>query len=235
MVVLPSSLVGVGCELEAVMLSFGTGPRQVLLSREGDLLEVNIVQRKLGSWLAGEAALCEGGRLFLATPVDVVLALLPLLERQKERFRPLDDVLHEEGGGYAVLAARGGGRLAQACRAVCETKAIPGVEGTFVRLSREKTFRWLLAKTEQTRAAVAAGKAGRNAAAGSGRAVSRSLVVEERATRGEEEKEGGGGGGEGTEKKKKKRRRTARRSLPWSCCETMWETSGDLSCCDITV
>lgn len=57
-------------------------------------------------------------------------------------------------------------------------KEIPGVDGQFVRLSRSKTFRWLLCKVDDAFEAVGSGLAGRVAFVG-GAAVARSLVVEE--------------------------------------------------------
>jgi hypothetical protein len=167
--VLPESALGqfdvltVGC--------LARGGRQVIVTAAGAVLELSRMQRRLGAWFIDESV--EGsGQLFVATPLDPVLAVLPLLARNASTFRPLGDIWSEGGPAY--------GRLAQlvpnlpvCCAVVCETKEVPGFE-PFVRFSRERMFRWLLCKVEASQRAVAAGLAGRTATVG-GAAVSRNL------------------------------------------------------------
>ncbi len=173
-VLLPQTALGEFDVLTVQCLSFGS--RQVALTSSGALLELNVMQRKLGSWLIDDTV--EGkGQLFVATPLDVVLVMLPLLVKQGNQFRPLDDVVSEGGASYLKLASRIS-NLASLCAVVCETKVVPGIQGRFVRLSRDKMFRWLLCKVEAVKKAVADGKAGRSATLG-GAGVSRSLNMGE--------------------------------------------------------
>jgi hypothetical protein len=94
--------------------------RQVILSDSGSLLELTVVQRKLGSWFIDESV--EGsGQLFVGTPLDPFFVLLPLFVKNQSQFRPLDDVVTEGGASYVKLFARDKS-LAERVLLVCDVK-----------------------------------------------------------------------------------------------------------------
>lgn len=181
------------------------GTRQVLLSGQR-LHELTRVQRPLGAWLVGESLegaqaffvlfftqpqrAGDGGVLHIATPMDPLYTVLPLLERSAERFRPFSDLVGESDAAYAAVAPLVGPLLAT----VCELKQIPGLDTgntcaqllprpltprhtEVLRLDRTKCFRWLLCKVDNVLRAVEAGQAGRSALGTL--AVSRTLNVAE--------------------------------------------------------
>ncbi|KXZ56251.1 hypothetical protein GPECTOR_1g219 [Gonium pectorale] len=95
-----------------------------LLHGGGELLEVNRFKQAYSAWLAGERLLADGG-LFLATPYDPLFALLPILDRARDKdeaspagkFKELDELLYDASApGLSELlkharkaAADGGG------------------------------------------------------------------------------------------------------------------------------
>jgi len=155
-------------------------PRQLVLSTEGKVAELTRVRRPLGSWFIDQSVEGNGGALHVASTVDPLYVVLPLLERNADRFRPWSDIVGESDAAYGKVAAHLPG-LAQSLATICDCKSVPGLDDALVvRLNAERAFRWLLCKVDAVLAAIKAGAAGRSATGTT--AVSRTLNLDASAT-----------------------------------------------------
>ena len=81
---------GLHCDASARLLQLPHPATSALssfvLTPDGTLLELNWHKAAYTSWFVGDAVLEDGG-LYAATPVDPLLVLLPLLERQRGQAR----------------------------------------------------------------------------------------------------------------------------------------------------
>ena len=115
------------------------------------------------SWFIGHRV-CSDGALYLATPVDPLFLLLPVLHAARAKASPLDQLLDGGGGGGG-----GGGcpdlkSLRRALPAdprtalalLCEVNDQYGDDLLLYRLDEGKALRWLVAKAQQFKAALAA-------------------------------------------------------------------------------
>ncbi|PNW80521.1 hypothetical protein CHLRE_07g320800v5 [Chlamydomonas reinhardtii] len=85
-----------------------------MLSKSGQLLEMNRFKQAHSAWLTGDRLLSDGG-MFIATPYDPLFALLPLLDRARDKdeasplgkFKELDELLYDSnaaaGSGLSEL------------------------------------------------------------------------------------------------------------------------------------
>lgn len=121
------------------------GWRQVFV-RQGLLFELSLGQRKLGSWFMDESVEMNG-KLYMATPMDIVFVFLPLLEKNEQQFRPFSDMVSEAHSSLVRLSSLIN-NVAEQCRVVCDVKDIPGLSDVVVRLNRDKLFKWLLCKVD---------------------------------------------------------------------------------------
>ena len=55
-------------------------------NQSSEVLEVQRVKQFFSSWIVGDEIISDGG-LFLGTPVDPLIILLPILERSRKRVR----------------------------------------------------------------------------------------------------------------------------------------------------
>jgi len=111
----------------------------------------------------------------MATPMDPLFALLPLLEKINDKARPFQELLSEGGKVYARLE-RALGNTEKLCETICTVTEIPGIDERFLRLDREKVFRWLLCKMDFLLEKIRAGEIGRSAMGSTG--IAKSLVVD---------------------------------------------------------
>jgi len=155
-------------------------PRQLMLSTEGKVAEITRVRRPLGSWFIDQTVEGNGGTLHVASTIDPLYVVLPLLERNSDRFRPWTDIVGESDAAYGKVAAHLPG-LSQSLAAICDCKSIPGLDDALVvRLNPDRVFRWLLCKVEAVLTAIKAGAAGRSATGTT--AVARTLNLDASAT-----------------------------------------------------
>lgn len=129
----------------------------VLAGRQ--LQELHWYKPSLASWFIGDSV-CEDGSLYLATPVDPLFIVLPLLEQARMRvagsgnggkFRDLGEILYVPGyPGYSQLESL----VALHAALICDVKEVGS--SRYYRLSDTKAMAWLLCKLEQTMAALRA-------------------------------------------------------------------------------
>lgn len=155
------------------------GTRQVLLADVGRVAELTRVQRPLGSWFLDDSLEGRGGVMHIASNMDPLFIVLPLLEQNVERFRPWTDIVGESDAAYGKLVTHLP-QLSQALSSICDAKEIPGLDTIVIRLNEERAFRWLLCKVDSVLNAIKAGAAGRSS--NSATAVARTLAVDNSAS-----------------------------------------------------
>lgn len=154
----------------------------VLVTQSGNLLELNRHGAgERASWVAGDA-IVRDGCIYMATPLDAALVLLPLLEANAEQreglFISLGELLKSQRFPWIsesaelfvpslaqicttqrALPKKGGERRISCVVMVAGTQpAGAGVEGeTYARLEKERIVPWLVKKAEKV--AQAAGRA----------------------------------------------------------------------------
>ncbi|KAG2450443.1 hypothetical protein HYH02_004945 [Chlamydomonas schloesseri] len=89
-------------------------PQGFMLSKSGQLHELNRFKQAHSAWLTGDRLLSDGG-MFIATPYDPLFALLPLLDRARDKdetsplgkYKELDELLYDSnaaaGSGLSEL------------------------------------------------------------------------------------------------------------------------------------
>jgi ribonuclease H2 subunit B len=116
------------------------------------LHEITWYKQQLSSWFVGDSVLADGG-MYLCTPVDPLLILLPVLEqcRGEGTFCDLENVLERVGAAAApLLAALVRGQV----ECLSEFKDAGGER--YYRFSEAKALAWLRLKVEQGVAALRA-------------------------------------------------------------------------------
>jgi len=174
-VLLPNTVLDAPFQVVAVPCPKLGTPRQVLLSTEGKVAELTRVRRPLGSWFIDESVEGCDGALHIASTIDPLFLVLPLLEQNADRFRPWTDIVGESDAAYGKMAAHLP-QLAKTLTMICDCKEIPGLDSLVVRLNLERAFRWLLCKVDSVFEAVKAGAAGRSSMGTT--AVARTLNVD---------------------------------------------------------
>ncbi|KAG0561431.1 hypothetical protein KC19_9G064400 [Ceratodon purpureus] len=114
---------------------------------DGRLQELNWSKQRHTAWFI-ENSVCADGSLYLATPVDPLFVILPILEqlRMKKgddmgKFRSLDDIVSVDGyPGYECLRPY----LQRSLGIICESREVG--EDMFYRLDDSKVLAWLLCK-----------------------------------------------------------------------------------------
>ncbi|KAK6133742.1 hypothetical protein DH2020_032453 [Rehmannia glutinosa] len=127
-----------------------TGNTTCYLYNDGVLQELHWFKQSYGSWFLGDYV-CEDGRLYTATPVDLVFILLPIFEeaRMKKgnepgKFRQLDEIIYVNGyPGYESLSSI----AERAMQVVCDLKEVGCTK--FFRLNDVKVLKWLCYKVHQ--------------------------------------------------------------------------------------
>ncbi len=148
----------------------GGSPAQYLLTPSGYLCELQTYRpsgSKFGSWFV-EQRVVSDGRLFVASPMDPKLLLLPMLERTATRYSPLEQILAAEGDG-AYMPLKGCLRLE--LHRVCDENDQLGDDMILNRLNPDKALAWLAGKVERTKQALVAldsSREGQNNGIGSG-------------------------------------------------------------------
>src|SRR6056297_564578 len=163
----------------------GGYPSQYLLSPAAQLCELQSFRpsgSKFGSWFV-EQRVVSDGLLYVATPVDPKLLLLPVLEKYgATRFSPLEQLLAAEADdSYLALRQCKGLDL----HLVCDVNDQLGEDMLLYRLNAEKTMDWLAKKVARATQALVDLEAAReeeNNGMGSGFAAG--FVVEAGATQG---------------------------------------------------
>ncbi|PRW60264.1 ribonuclease H2 subunit B [Chlorella sorokiniana] len=132
-----------------------TGQAAAYLLAGSCLQEINWFKQQYSSWFIGERVQQDGG-LFLATPVDPLLLVLPLLEQaraQQNVFQDLEQILSMAASPSAHLLApllEQGGQLS----CLCDAKAAGGQ--SYYRLNDDRVLAWLRLKVDQAKAAMQA-------------------------------------------------------------------------------
>lgn len=117
--------------------------------------------------------------MHIASNMDPLFIVLPLLEQNVERFRPWTDIVGESDAAYGRVVTHLP-QLSQALSSICDAKEIPGLDTIVIRLNEERAFRWLLCKVDSVLKAIKAGAAGRSSM--SATAVARTLAVDNSAS-----------------------------------------------------
>ncbi|KAL4447480.1 hypothetical protein ABPG75_004699 [Micractinium tetrahymenae] len=132
-----------------------TGQPASYLLAGGCLQEINWYKQQYSSWFVGDQVLSDGG-LYLCSPVDPLLLLLPLLERAREQqnvFQDLEQILSMAASPSAhLLASVLGGGEQLGC--LCDVKEAGGQR--YYRLNDELVVAWLTLKAQQAKAALQA-------------------------------------------------------------------------------
>eukprot|EP01018_Ginkgo_biloba_P022692 Gb_16854 [translate_table: standard] len=118
---------------------------------DGCLQELHWFKQRYGSWFLGEYV-CEDGSLYVATPIDPIFVVLPLLDQARMKkgdepgkFRALDEIMFVEGyPGYNLLLPL----MHDLLVIVCEVKEIGSLK--FYRLDDCKLLAWLCCKAKCT-------------------------------------------------------------------------------------
>lgn len=131
-----------------------TGQPTSYLLAGGCIQEVNWFKQQYSSWFVGDRVLSDGG-LYLCTPLDPLLLLLPLLERaraQQNVFQDLEQILSMAASASAHLLAPllSGEQLG----CLCDVKEAGGQR--YYRLNDELAVAWLTLKAQQAKAALQA-------------------------------------------------------------------------------
>jgi hypothetical protein len=125
------------------------GRQQRFLRHGGDLLELQrLTQPTPCSWFVDQAVLSDGA-LLVASRVDPLFFLLPLLARNGGRFSPMSQYLAPSGPHDAALPVLQGVRgLHASMAAACDVNASlgPGEEERLYRLNRPRAVRHLAAR-----------------------------------------------------------------------------------------
>lgn len=132
-----------------------TGQHASYLLAGGCLQELNWFKQQYSSWFVGDRVVLDGG-LYLSTPVDPLLLLLPLLERaraQQNVFQDLEQILSvaTSPSAHMLLPLLAGG---EHLGCLCEVKQAGGQ--SYFRLSDELVLAWLTLKVQQAKAALQA-------------------------------------------------------------------------------
>lgn len=116
----------------------------------GELLEWNVWRPSFGTWMAGNAVLDDSG-LYMATPVDPLFSMIPLLEKSRQksmesagRFCDVEHIAGQELGSDILLGVND---LEQRLQSICNVKETGGMK--FFRLCDEKLLAWLCCKVDQ--------------------------------------------------------------------------------------
>ncbi|XP_024386037.1 uncharacterized protein [Physcomitrium patens] len=128
-----------------------------LVATDGKLQELHWSKQTHTSWFIDNFA-CADGSLYLATPIDPLFIILPILEqlRMKKgddlgKFRSLDDILSVDGyPGYRYLLPY----LQRSIGVICETRDVGQVK--YYRLDDSKTVAWLICKVNRLSGALRA-------------------------------------------------------------------------------
>lgn len=124
------------CDFTSFTLPDPKGGRQLTyVLAGGRLQELNRFKQEYSTWIAGDQLLADGG-MFVATPVDPLLVLLPFLDRGRDQsaacpagmFKPLEELLYDPAvpgltwllqaaSGAAGATTAGQQQAAEACEA----------------------------------------------------------------------------------------------------------------------
>ncbi|PSC68408.1 ribonuclease H2 subunit B [Micractinium conductrix] len=127
-----------------------TGLPACYLLAGGCLQELNWFKQQYSSWLVGDSVVADGG-MYLGTPVDPLLLLMPLLEKaraQQNVFQDLEQIVSMADSPSAHLLAEllaGSGQLA----CLCDVKQAGGQ--TYYRLNDDLVLAWLRLKVDQAK------------------------------------------------------------------------------------
>ncbi|KAL4856766.1 Ribonuclease H2 subunit B [Chlorella vulgaris] len=130
-----------------------TGQPASYLLAGGCLQELNWYKQQYSSWLVGNSVVKDGG-VFIATPVDPLLVLLPLLEQARAAqnvFQDIEQILSTAASSSAalLLPLLGSG---EQLGCLCDVKRVGG-QG-YYRLNDALVVAWLKLKVEQAMAAM---------------------------------------------------------------------------------
>ena len=121
--------------------------------RDGDLLEVQKATPKLpSSWLSGERVVQDGG-VHVATRIDPLFLVLPLLEKASQNYSPLDQILASPEMPHVVKLRH--------CRYLelahlCDVSDAMGPDMPLYRMNEAKVITWLRRKVQRLTETLAA-------------------------------------------------------------------------------
>jgi len=178
---------------ERVFIGFGSGPHGKLvklpdpalggassyLLRDGRIQEINWFKHRLTSWFVGNVVIEDGG-VYLATPVDPLFLMLPILEQGRHataekplgQFCPLEDILQATQANYPAVELLKD-TVTDSLPLVCQVKGIGS--DNYYRLDDERAVAWLACKVEQIMESLLNGEP---AFAGMGKAGVRAYAVQ---------------------------------------------------------
>lgn len=128
-----------------------SGNPSCYIMMDGCLQEIHWFKQRYNSWFLGDYV-CEDGSLYVATPVDPIFVVLPLMDQARMKkgdepgkFRALDEIMFVEGyPGYGHLLPL----MHELLEAVCDIKEIGLLK--FYRLDDCKLLAWLCCKVKHT-------------------------------------------------------------------------------------
>ena len=137
----------------------GTPPRMQLCELQAgtETIDNGAPVRQPASWFTGHRV-CSDGALYLATPVDPLFVLLPVLDAARAKACPLAQLLDSAPrfpdlkALLRALPADPRASLAQ----LCAVNDRYGTDLLLYRLDERRALRWLIAKAAQFKAALAA-------------------------------------------------------------------------------
>ncbi|KAL4434615.1 hypothetical protein ABPG77_002738 [Micractinium sp. CCAP 211/92] len=131
-----------------------TGQPASFLFAGGCVQEINWYKQQYSSWFVGDRVLSDGG-LYLCSPLDPLLLLLPLLERaraQQNVFTDVEQILSMAATASAHLLAQLLDAEQMGC--LCDVKEAGGQR--YYRLNDDLVVAWLTLKAQQAKAALQA-------------------------------------------------------------------------------
>jgi ribonuclease H2 subunit B len=122
-----------------------------LVAPDGRLQELHWFKQSYAAWFIGDFV-CSDGSLYIASPVDPIYMILPILEqvRMKKgddmgKFRALDEIMYVDGfPGYVHLLPV----LASCLELICELREVG--QDKYYRLDDSKVLAWLCCKVKCT-------------------------------------------------------------------------------------
>ncbi|GAX75496.1 hypothetical protein CEUSTIGMA_g2939.t1 [Chlamydomonas eustigma] len=151
--VLVSLVTTVGDSYSIILPHPRSGKSQAyLVSAQGDIHEVQRFKTFYSSWLIGSDFIADGG-LYISSPVDVLLVLLPFLEKCRNKvaggseegfFCDIDQILGCSDCCHLIHVRT---TALEHLPCICDTKLAGG--DIFYRLNDSKVLAWLLAKMQQ--------------------------------------------------------------------------------------
>ncbi|XP_057820616.2 uncharacterized protein LOC131033399 [Cryptomeria japonica] len=154
---LPSKILGKGASVSNVegqilhLRHPKSGNPTCYILMDGCIQELHWFKQRYGSWFLGEYV-CEDGSLYVATPIDPIFIVLPLLDQARMKkdnepgkFRSLDEIMFVDGyPGYHHLLPL----MHNSIAVICEVKEVGSLK--FYRLDDQKLMAWLCCKVKNT-------------------------------------------------------------------------------------